>query len=558
MQILQLYGIVMNRISESNYYFRLQNLNNLVMRYCAIFTSILFMTNVIGQTSLEWGEPEEAPYTISVESPLIIGSGIDSYLIKSNKYNTLNFTYDLRTGFSSKTRKNVMHEFQDVINPCNYIFIGDQLVHFETVKTEGNLEYYAVKQTDDLISIGNSLKLGTAEFNKDKLNSQLSVVQSNDRKFVLAYWVINDSEVDRKPTFGYSVINENLEIVRTGQIELPMVTNYAHVNKISLSNYGDIYLVVTEYGIPKGVSRFGVFRDERLHRIYRTDSDRTYILKVENDKNSIMEIELDNKLVQDISLNSDGGSNLSVLVTYVEKTSLRRGYDFSQGLAFITFSFEDVEHVRVEYLAFSNELIMNNISLDDQISKNELKDQHALKNISLNNFFWLDNGSVIGSFEQHTLAAEWGESDYISRNIFAFKVDSTGKFRWLTEIEKRQSCLSTGFAKTSYSSVLVKNTIHFIFNDVLTNYNLEGDYVSSEVIDWIRIGKSNEQKNQVLAIASIELEEGQISERKILYTDPEKEFLAMPKSFFKDVDGNLIMYAADWSNSKVRFGTLRW
>jgi hypothetical protein len=274
--------------------------------------------------------------------------------------------------------------------------------------------------------------------------------------------------------------------------------------------------------------------------------------------NGLFELKVEGKMIYDFELHASRDVLSVVALFGLSDQKVLHGY--AQGLASFKVNFS-TETNEGEFYSFSKDLIQNNLLLDSRKTSSESDNSIGIMELSLDQVMSFENGELLVILEHRELYPTWETPNgdrYIARNIIAFKFDGLGVMKWVKEIEKRQSCNAYGFSKVSYSFLIKNDQIHFLFNDVSSNYDENGAYIGNDDPDWISLANMNAYKEVVLVMVSMSFEGGEFH-RRVIYSDPESGFSALTKSFLSDsYNGKVLTYSVGKRNKGARLGTVVW
>ena len=170
---------------------------------------------------------------------------------------------------------------------------------------------------------------------------------------------------------------------------------------------------------------------------------------------------------------------------------------------------------------------------------------------------FLDDGSVIGTMEQYYVQVQ-SNSDgrvdqssnmyyYYYNDIIAYKIDTTGAFSWVKKIEKDQVSINDGGPYSSFESFVENGRVYFIFNDNLSNYNMNGEFLYPQKLHSANYSR----KRNAVSLTSIDLESGESVRTSFLERD-RSNTLVVPKLFTVNYrTGELIIYSVAGQKEKI-------
>ncbi|MDC0257620.1 hypothetical protein OAK35_02640, partial [Crocinitomicaceae bacterium] len=173
----------------------------------------------------------------------------------------------------------------------------------------------------------------------------------------------------------------------------------------------------------------------------------------------------------------------------------------------------------------------------------------------------LEDGSIVGTLEQYfvqisnTQSGQTGDFsnnyNYYYNDIIAYKIDAEEQFAWVSKIDKVQVSTNDGGPYSSYESFVADGKLNFIFNDHISNYDQNGNFIDARQIYAANYSK----RRNVVALANVDLETGEIA-RKPFFDREDIDALVMPKLFNVNYRSNEVLIYAIWGRQE-KFGLLR-
>ena len=518
------------------------------------------VVNSLGQTEVTWGEEQVYSPKYRATPPILLGDNNGNYLFQvpsgSNmRYaymSGLNYVFEKEESFNGK----LTHEW---VEPVNYVFVGNHLIRVCRRYIDGAWQVIFEKKSSDFTSLEGPVPFGKIT-EDEECYSNLNSLLSKNQEFLVVYWVEERSESRPNAYVGYTILNKELEVHSNGKFDIPFNDAHARLNELYLSDQGDLFALFTEYSTE--IHPAYLFVESLHYGMQIPDYLKMHVSRIVGNTATTVELDFDSKRFQDAVLHAADNNSLSMVLTYGAKGANYRT-DYTEGYAYLSIDFNQSSVLGEQFLPFSSDLIRNNSSFVR--GPDNLKDwEKGIMTLYMNDVFFLENGNIVGSAEQ---SEQWpvvsdpsGQRPdaHRSKNIIAFNFNTNNKEGWLKEVEKGQMALSTGYCKTSYKSFVKENNIHFFFLDMSTNYDENKSFKDNQDFEWIEIGKKSTLSEQVLATAVVDVNNGEIVERKILIDSLEDGFIPLAKLFRLDPEGKIVMTAIDGTMKLMKMGALAW
>lgn len=440
-----------------------------------------------------------------------------------------------------KSINNSIADFETVAivddHPC--VFLSD--------KRDGREELYLQSYGYDLKPLGEAKLLAQFEVDKGLSNVGYNIIQSKDRNYFAVFWLLAGKKKDRD-IYGYSVFNNSLEKISSGEYELPFDSEYSDIITHYLTNKGDYFLAVKEFEANNDRKIFQSAVKYKAMHIYQVNSEglEDYV------------IPMNGKRIEALSIDSDNKGQFLLTGVYGEQN-----VEGVKGLFYLKLNYLEREVKEEGFEEFKKDFITEDWSQRD-IEKAERREEQGkgaptLYDYKIKDIHILEDGSIAGSIEQHyVLVRSFSDSrgittttyTYYYNDIIAFKIGKNGGFDWLQKIKKMQISTNDGGPYSSYSSYIDNDKMKFIFNDSRANYDENGNYVK----DFSYMAKFTKRDN-VVAITEVNLTDGSTL-RKSLFTRKEIGTLAIPKMFQVDSKNREMLMYTTFRN-KERYGYLK-
>lgn len=531
------------------------------MRNFILFLTLLMTTNQIWSQNnsfpIEWGELQRSPGSLVEVLPK---SKIDFFSVRWSG-NGLMGTYRL---VSHENLSILLQKRIKTVTETGYsnfetaFYFGEQIIVIMSDRSGNEMSLYSQRYSEELEPISTAEKIATYSNNRLSARPEFKLYQSQNRKFIGVVWEIQ-GKGNTNDIYGYSIINEKMKTIQSGEYVLPFDGNMSTINDHHISNNGTYILCVTEHNhaVDKMFSRS--YDNYKALHLYKINSGQLREFK----------IQVEGLRIDDLQINSNDSTFCTLTAIY--------GKGFKNGIEGMVFAKIDTQLdsvVTQGVVKFGGEITMqrwndnwndntwnqNNNFASPAITNNNLN-QSNYYTYKLRDLFVLEDGSMVGSMEEYYLYRRvnfdnrTGTSSnilyYYYDDIIAFKIGSNGILEWQKRIEKNQVSMNDGGPYSSYCSFTDGKSLHFIFNDNSRNYSDQGVFVQNDR----RVYPFNlSRRKNAAALASIEIGTG-LSYRKTLFTRQEVDVLVVPKLFKIDfVLKEILMYSIN--GTKERFGVL--
>lgn len=431
--------------------------------------------------------------------------------------------------------------------------VGDHFVLFLSDRQEGENKFFMQEYDKNIEPIGKGEELAsyTLESKRRRFQGSFSLYQSQNEDYFAVVWTIPGKK-EEQATYGFKVFNAELEEVNSGEYEVPFMEKFSTINGFYLSDFGDLFVTITEYEEAEEKKLFKSF----------TNYVSVHIYHLKEGDIEEMEIDLDGKRVEAMSFNSDNNRVFAITGIYGDKDA-----SGVKGLFYLKADFKSQTILSEGFEEFGEDFIMSDWS-DRQKEKQEKKKEKGkgkeptLYSYVMREVHPLEDGGLVGTMEQYYVRvvthynAQTGTTTYTYyyyyNDIVAYKVGSDGGFEWLAKVNKYQVSTNDGGYFSSYARYVDNGKMCLFFNDNSDNYNeTDGQYNGDLTPKSARISKN---KNTV-AICEIDLETGEI-DRRMYFDRSELGAIVVPKLFHVNYNlGEMLIYAI--KGKKEKFGTLQ-
>lgn len=426
--------------------------------------------------------------------------------------------------------------------------IDNQFIVFLSDKSEGQNHFYMQKYDEELKPLDEPNKLASYSLANGGKKGWFDIKQSSNKDFFAVIWEIPGRSQDRD-IYGFKVFDKALNLVNEGEYPLPFKANLSVIHEHHISNHGDYFLALTEY---KERDQTTILRKE-------LDFKALHIYQINNDGLQDFTIDVSGRRVEAMAISSDDNNIFTITGIYgdVDEGGVK-------GVFFQRLDMKSGEKIDDGFEEFGKEFITQGWSNRD-LKRAERREERGkgepqLYHYNLKEITILEDGSIVGTMEQYymqvrsTYDARSGQSSntyfYYYNDIIAYKINPEGEFDWVKKIMKNQVSTNDNGPFSSYECFVDGGKVSFIFNDNVRNYDLNGEYIEVDNVYSATYSK----RNNVVALASIDLENGNI-DRRTFFDRNEIDAIAVPKLFNVNYStGQMLLYSV-WGR-KERIGVL--
>ncbi|MFT5858626.1 MAG: hypothetical protein ACI865_000714 [Flavobacteriaceae bacterium] len=428
------------------------------------------------------------------------------------------------------------------------VFNGN-FVTFLSDKKEGKNVFFMQRFDEKLERINDPVPLASFDLIKKHGKGIFDIRISANGDYLGVVWEIPGKK-DQRHVYGFKVFDSDFELINDGEYRLPFSAELSKIHEHHISNKGDYFICLSEYEKLEKKKLFGVEIEFKALHIYHINED-----------NGLQDFTLDlnGKRIVAMAMYS-GDDDLFILTgIYGEKGQVGVSGVFHQRV-----NLETEKIVGQGFRPFDEEFITQGWS-ERALKKASDREERGkggaeLYNYKMRDVTFLEDGSIIGTMEQYYVQVQSGADGrggqssnvymYYYNDIIAYKIDSSGTFSWVNKIRKYQVSVNDGGPYSSFESFVDSGQVHFIFNDHVKNYDIDGRFLDHDRIHTANYGR----KRNAVAIASIDLDSGETN-RSTFFDDQEKNTLVMPKLFSLNTKtSELWLYSV--SGRKEKFGRL--
>jgi hypothetical protein len=304
-----------------------------------------------------------------------------------------------------------------------------------------------------------------------------------------------------KKTLEIQLFNENGEEVSKEKFEIPIKEKNVKIEKLKLSNKGDIAVLIKK----------------ELEDKKKDGPDDEYTLFSYLNATKKLEefvLKLDGKFTNDINYEFDEFNNLQIAGFYsgTNKSS-------AEGYFYQSINTTDGSLQKDAESAFAQEFIVAAVGEKKAKKVDELKNFHMRKILPLN------DGRTVLIAEKYYIIYDDNEFKYNYEDMYVIMLDKTGEYEWVQKVLKYQFTLNDGGLYCSFCSIANESEVILIYNanrddpdDRMTNTNKATAYQTTVPLD------------------------GTKPKTKKLFNAKELETIMVPKIFFQESKESLLMY----------------
>jgi len=451
---------------------------------------------------------------------------------------------------------------------CNFAdatSLGEGIVVFLSDRMKSNMMLYGQIYDADL-NVYNTKLLAEYENPKFDAKPSFTIITSQNRKYVGIIWEKEGKGIS-SDFYGYKIFNESLEVVHEGQYDAPFDGNMSTINAHHISNTGDYFICLTEHNKPNDRVFTRNFENFKALHVYKAGEKE---LKE-------FSIDLAGKRVDDLVMSSNDVGAFAL--TGIYGTGNKSGIE---GIFSIQIDPNDHARNAQSFIPFGKEIVKETWSfrqqdrysnsgyVNDPMNMNNPGNFNSRNNYvpqmydyRMRDFFTLADGSIVGSLEQYYV---YQRTSYDARTSFtntvnyyyyddviAFRISKEGEMIWQKRIPKSQVSTNDYGEFSSYCSFQSTQSMNFIFNDNLKNYDESGQFDRTPD-NYYSFNLS--KKNNAVALVKIDLETGNLT-RETMETRKELDAIVVPKLCRVDhFNKEILMYSI--AGSQERFGILNY
>ncbi len=499
--------------------------------------------------SIEWGELERASGQIIY---LIPNKKNEFYALRWAGGNILgSYQVSKHVGFEIVAKKKIKLVAENSIaNFEGARVINGQFVVFLSDKRDNQNHLFIQSFDDNLEPNEEPQRIASFDLDKSRKKGFYDIIQSPNKKLLGVVWEIPGKK-DENDIYGFKIYDKDLNIVNDGEYPLPFHPKLSTIHSHHISNKGDYFLALTEYEEKADSKSFKAEYDYKALHIFHINEDGLddFIL------------DLKEKRVEAMTLSSNAEDILTITGIYGEKE--QQGV---LGIFYQRINLKNGEVVNEGFQKFDESFVTQDWSEREKkkAAKKEEKGKGVtpqLYNYRMKEITVLSDGSIIGTMEQFYIRVQ-SDTDYrlgtstqtyyyYYNDIIVFKIDQQGSFSWVKKVKKSQASVNDEGSYSSFVSFVANNQIYFIFNDNLSNYTPDGNFIDEDDVYTATYSR----KRNTVAIAGVDLTTGEVN-RRTFFDREEIGALAVPRLFSVNYRTNEMILYSIWGR-KEKIGIMR-
>jgi|TARA_B110000444_G_scaffold223947_1_gene226820 hypothetical protein len=338
--------------------------------------------------------------------------------------------------------------------------------------------------------------------------------------------------------FAISVYGVDLQLKWSKDIQLDVLDRYMNINKIDLSNSGEVYLIAKKTIPKRSLSdkwNWGMPNSEYI--IYKVVGQTDELKKIN--------LGLNNVFVTNMGLELDFSDNLVAIGGFYSE----RGYRNSsiKGMFYVTLDQTTNKNYSKEIVPFRSEFIDGFRMLGRSRGGREIREDFVFRH-----FLHRSDGGAYIIAEDYEMEVRTQQTRngtitnyyYYYNDIIAFGVSPLGEIEWSGHIPKRQYSKNDGGHASGYLPLVDGKQLHILFNDHPSNMKRFGDRRPISVRNFRR---SN--------FVAVSINEDSEMHYNVLYSNAKEAVMTLPKrsSSNESLQKDAVLFSA--RNSKIQFGS---
>jgi hypothetical protein len=421
----------------------------------------------------------------------------------------------------------------------NVFMIENKIYMFTTVFNKESNKYkaYARIFNENGELIKNMTELDEKQKEKGFWNMGVSkfiyrLSEDRTKILVIHYPSIKDKYSNERIYF--KIYNQELELQKSGDIELPYKDKAMTIQKIMITNDGNIDIlasVVVDFKSKvKGESRY-------FYNISVVNPDDPSNINT-------FEVKLAKEYISDISISLDSVNNIICCGFYGHETS-----GFFTSSAIIGTFFIKIDGKTNEYVVQSKKPFDSDFLSEFKRDRKVSKGAQGLSSFTMRDLVHRDDGGIVMVAEQYYVityqtynssTGTWSTHyEYHYEDIIVINIRPDGNIDWYTRIPKHQVS-SGGTQFFSYAMAVVKDKMYFIYLDNPKNMGFK----SSKNMKVF-----NNPKSGVAVMATVS-NDGSVKKEQ-LFTSKEVKSYLIPSSHMPINDNELIINSQFKNNWKL-------
>src|SRR5690554_59317 len=463
--------------------------------------------------------------------------------------NKSKYTFDLISDYSiPKTKPIAFYGEGDKTKLIDYTFIGNQVLglSYRTTFLDQSPAIYYHFIEPQLVEKSNHGFL-ISSFNSTHATidlSRLTLVSSKNGDYAAVFHT-PITKPEEYTSIKYAIIKDNYSIVSENEFQYP---------------FPSIQYKPLEYLVIDELNQFFISGHYIKNKV---ESELTNIKpyfkslsvsKITDNKLSIEKIESPGKYFTEVEV-KDHKEGLVISGLYSSYI------DGQIEGAYIVFTDQEGKLKEMHFTPFPSEILGSIKVFKDDYFTNQVRSRKDFSKFNIIDFKQVEGGYIL-STEFNAVEYRYGGTDtpgsintidtyFWSSDIILSKIDANGKLIWCKLIPKIQRSINDGGYYLSTASYFSKKNIHLFFNDNLSNYNKDRNYIKTDDTPFSAL--FNSSKNTI-AHVTINIENGTVSRGNTIGKDEMKTVFVPRLSVPFENTKRLMIYGR--SGNKHRLGSV--
>lgn len=398
------------------------------------------------------------------------------------------------------------------------IGLSDGIIIFYTVRTRDQNILFAQRLTENLTLLS-QIKIDSFSSRKNNEDNVYTIRISKDKTKFLAYRTPNESA--KISSISAMILDNNLQILWNHNLDVEDSYQAIKLEKSMIDNSGNIYFVFDNHS------------DRKKKQNEFPEKYSILIYKIAEAKARQFNIKAEGKFFYDSFFELDNANNtLAACGFYSEKS-----FNSFSGIFYFVLDLNNNIFIQEKYSPLPSELLTQLTGkAASEENKSELFD-FGIKNLILRN----DGGAILISemffktIETRTVPNIYGNYSYIDYDYFhfndivAFSINNDGSVDWQNVMKKRQVSEEDGGYYSSFGMLVLRNELHFIFNeDIFKKTNII-DYITDNNGKTVRKNIMNTERKELMLMPRFSK---QVSANEIIIPSLEGNYLRFARIIF--------------------------